>query len=186
MPPFQSNSSTANVSTSPQYLVDLLMFELGKKIDDSQMFTQDSLLTLSDWVDKLNKGKGVSHAYSTKDPNSLVAPTSTTEVEYGMPPNYFAQQTPPPCTVRPYRAEPVQPAASASQTGSSTAGAVRPIQHTSKTDAMVLASVTRPPLMPILSSATLGRIDGLVDFVPLNHMANHLSHQHYNKMFGMI
>jgi hypothetical protein len=48
MPPFQSNSSIANVSTSPQYLVDLLMFELGKKIDDSQKFTQDSLLTLSD------------------------------------------------------------------------------------------------------------------------------------------
>ena len=91
------------------------MSELGKKIEDSQKFTQETLLTLSNWVDKLDKGKGVSHAYSTKDlnPNPSVAPASTTDVVYGMTPNYFAGQTPPLGTVRPSRAEPIQQAAPA-------------------------------------------------------------------------
>ena len=48
MPPFQSTSSTTNVSVS-----------------DSKKFTQEMLLTLTDRVDKLDKGKVVSHAYST-------------------------------------------------------------------------------------------------------------------------
>ena len=48
IPPFQSTSSTTNVS-----------------ISDSQKFTQEMLLTLTDRVDKLDKGKVVSHAYST-------------------------------------------------------------------------------------------------------------------------
>ena len=47
MPSFQSTSSTTNVRTSPQYLFGLLMSELGKKIDDSQKFTQETLLTLT-------------------------------------------------------------------------------------------------------------------------------------------
>ena len=67
------------------------MSELGKKIEDSQKFTQETLLTLSNWVDKLDKGKGVSHAYSNKDPNPnpSIAPASTTVVEYDMPLKYF-------------------------------------------------------------------------------------------------
>ena len=93
------------------------MSELGKKIEDSQKFTQETLLTLSNWVDKLDKGKGVSHAYSTKDlnPNPPVAPTNSNEVEYGMPPNSFAGRSPLPGIVWPPRAEPDQPAASAGQ-----------------------------------------------------------------------
>jgi len=47
MPSFQSTSSTTNVRTSLQHLFGLLMSELGKKIDDSQKFTQETLLTLT-------------------------------------------------------------------------------------------------------------------------------------------
>jgi len=93
------------------------MSELGRKIDDSQKFMQETLLDLNKRVDKLDKGKGASHAYSTKDlnPNPPVAPTNSNEVEYGMPPNSFAGRSPLPGIVWPPRAEPDQPAASAGQ-----------------------------------------------------------------------
>ena len=86
------------------------MSDLGKKIDASHQYTQDSILELTERIDKFDKGKGVSHAYSTKDlnPNPSVAPTSTTEVEYGMPLNYFAGQTPPLGAVRPHKTEHVR------------------------------------------------------------------------------
>ena len=103
VPPFQPTSSTTNVSTSPQYLYVLLVYELGKKIEDSQKFTRETLLILTDRVDKLDKGKGVSHAYSNKgpNPNPSIAPASTTVVEYDMPLKYFVGQTPPSGVVRP-------------------------------------------------------------------------------------
>jgi len=94
------------------------MSELGKKIVASHQYTQDAILDLTERTDKFDKGKSVSHAYSTKDinPNPPVAPTNSNEVEYGMPPNSFAGRSPLPGIVWPPRAEPDQPAASAGQT----------------------------------------------------------------------
>ena len=88
---------------------------------------EDTPLTLTDRVDKLDKDKGVSHAYSTKDlnPNPSVVNASTIEAVYGMPPNYYTGQSPPPSTVRPSGAKPLQPAASAGQTSDMAVGPVR-------------------------------------------------------------
>ena len=107
MPSFQSTSSTSNVSVLPQSMFDLFLSKFGKKLEDSQKVTQDMLFNLSDRMDRIDKGKSVDTTYSTKDltPNVLVAPASTTEIEYSMPQNYFAGQTPVPHTVRPLRAE---------------------------------------------------------------------------------
>ena len=88
----------------------MLISDLGKKINDAQLSTQNTLIDLSERMDRMEKGKIVNTAYSTKDlnPNPSVAPTSTTEVEYGMPLNYFAGQTPPLGAVRPHRTEHVR------------------------------------------------------------------------------
>ena len=61
----------------------------------------------------MEKGKTVNTTYSAKDLTpSSAAPTSTVNVEFGMPLNYFAGQSPPPSIVRPTTAEPVRPVAS--------------------------------------------------------------------------
>ena len=151
----------------------MLLSDLGKKIEDSHLSTQTTLLDLTECMDRMEKGKYVNIAYSTKDltPNSA-APASTTNVEFGMPPNYFAGQTPPPGTVRPHRAELARPVASTDQTG-----------------AMVLASVSTPTLAPISSSAATAEQmnwKALYCHTLLNHTANHLSHLLCHKMFGAI
>ena len=91
----------------PQPMFDLFMTEIRKNLEVSQKVKPDLLFNLSDRMDRIDKGKSVDTAYSTKDltPNVLVAPASTTEIEYSMPQNYFAGQTPAPHIVRPLRAE---------------------------------------------------------------------------------
>ena len=118
-------------------------------------------------MDRLEKSKSMDTTYSTKDLTpSSAAPASTVNVEFGMPPNYFAGQTPPPGTVRPTTAEPVRPVASTGQTAASADGAVRPVPQTGQTGAMVLASASTPALMPIPCSAAAGRTNELEGFVP--------------------
>ena len=91
-----------NVSSSLQDLYSMLLSDLGKKIHDVQQSTQNTLIDLSERMDRMEKGKTVNTAYSTKDlPPSLAAPASTVNVEFGMPPNYFAGQSPLPGIVRP-------------------------------------------------------------------------------------
>ena len=91
-----------SVSSSIQDLYSMLLSDLGKKINDAQLSTQNTLIDLSERMDRMEKGKTVNTAYSTKDlPPSLAAPASTVNVELGMPPNYFAGQSLPPGTVRP-------------------------------------------------------------------------------------
>ena len=106
----------------------MLLSNLGKKINDTQLYTQNTLIDLPERMDRMEKGKNVDTTYSTKDlyPSSA-APTSIVNVEFGMPPNYFAGQSPPPGTVRPSAAEPVRPVASTGQTAASAAGEVRPV-----------------------------------------------------------
>jgi len=104
-----SASPTFDVSPPKDPLVQFLR-EFGDKIEKSQMVTQNLKFNISK---KMEKGKSVDTSYSTKDlaPNSA-APASTFDVEYGMPPNYFAGQSPPPGNVRPTTAETVRPVAS--------------------------------------------------------------------------
>ena len=86
-----SASPTLDVSPPKDPLVQFLR-EFGDKIEKSQMVTQNLIFNISK---KMEKGKSVDTSYSTKDlaPNSA-APASTFNVEYGMPPNYFAGQSP--------------------------------------------------------------------------------------------
>ena len=116
------------MSTLPKSIFNFFMAEFGKKLDSSHQFTHDMLIDLNERVNKLDKGKGVDHTYSTSNLTpSSPAPTSTVNVEFGMPPNYFAGQSPLPVTVRPSAAKPVRPVASTGQTAASAAGAVRPV-----------------------------------------------------------
>ena len=118
---------------------------------------QNTLIDISERMDRLEKGKIVNTTYSTKDLTpSSAAPTSTVNVEFGMPPNYFVGQSPPPGAVRPTTAEPVRPVATTGQTAASAAGAVRPVPQTGQTGAMVKGSTSAPALAPIPSSAAPG------------------------------
>ena len=120
--------TVTNVSSAHPDLYNMLLTELGKKINDAQLSAQNTLIDISERMDRLEKGKSVDTTYSTKDLTpSSAAPASTVNVGFGMPPNYFAGQSPPPGTIRPTAAEPVGPVASTGQTAASAAGAVRPV-----------------------------------------------------------
>ena len=74
-----------SVSSAPQDLYNMLLSDLGKKINDAQLSMQNTLIDLSERMDRMEKGKTVDTTYSTKDlyPSSA-APTSTVNVEFGM------------------------------------------------------------------------------------------------------
>ena len=135
----------------------MLLSDLGKKIHDAQLSTQNTLIDLSERMDRMAKGNTVNTAYSTKDLTpSSAAPTSTVSVEFGMPPNYFAGQSSPPGVVRPTTAEPVRPVTTTGQTAASAASAVRPVPQTGQTGAMVMGLASAPTLAPIPSLAAPG------------------------------
>ena len=71
------------------------------RFEQSQKLTQDILMDLS----MQNKGKKTVNDYSTFSPNPSFSAAPSENYQYGMPPNYFAGQTPPPGSVRPSRAE---------------------------------------------------------------------------------
>ena len=77
-----------------------------------------------------NKGKKTVNDYSTFSPNPSFLAAPSENYQYGMPPNYFAGQTPPPGSVRPSRDEPVISAAPTGQTGALVGGPVRPVTQT--------------------------------------------------------
>jgi hypothetical protein len=111
-----STSPTTDVSTPKDSLVHFLR-EFVDKFEKSQTVTQNLLF---DMHDKMEMGKSIDTSYSTKDiTQSSAAPASNANVQYGMPLNYFAGQTPPPGTVRPTTAEPVRSVASTGQTTAS-------------------------------------------------------------------
>ena len=89
--PLSPAPAVFNVSSYPQDLYNMLLSNLGKKINDAQIFTQNTLIDLSERMDRMEKGKSVDTTYSIKDLTfSSAAPASTVNVEFGMPPNYFA------------------------------------------------------------------------------------------------
>ena len=146
-----------NVSRPPQDLYSMLLSDLGKKINDAQLSTQNTLIDLSERMDRIEKGKTVNTAYSTKDLTpSSAAPTSTVSVEFGLPPNYFAVQSSPLSAVRPTTAKLVRPVATTGQTAASAVGAVRPLPQTGQTSTMVMGLASAPTLAPIPSLAAPG------------------------------
>ena len=164
-----STSPTTDVSTPKDPLVHFLR-EFVDKFEKSQTLTQNLIFEMHEMIEK---GKSVDTSYSTKDiAQSSAAPASNDNVQYGMPPNYFAGQTPPSGTVRLTTAEPVRPVASTGQTG-----------------AMVLASASTPalapiPIRPLLAEPMNWR--SLFRHIPPDHMASHLLHLLCHKMFGTI
>ena len=104
-----STSPPIDVSTPKDPLVHFLR-EFVDKFEKSQTLTQNLIFEMHEMIEK---GKYVDTSYSTKDiAQSSTAPTSNDNVQYGMPLNYFAGQSPPPGTVRPTTAETVRPVAS--------------------------------------------------------------------------
>jgi len=99
----------SNVSDLPSDFVKL-MDALAKKYDESQQFIQNSLIGIGEKIQSLEKGEWVDKSYSTKtlNPSSSAAPTSTSQSLYSMPSNYFAGQSPPPCSDLTGMAEPIR------------------------------------------------------------------------------
>ena len=76
-PPPPAPAAT-NVSSSHPDLYSMLLTELRKKINDAQVSTQNTLIDISERMNRLEKGKSVDTTYSTKDLTfSSAAPTST-------------------------------------------------------------------------------------------------------------
>ena len=65
-PPPPAPTAT-NVSSSHPDLYNMLLTELGNKINDAQLSSRNTLLDLSERMDRMEKGKSVDTAYSTKD-----------------------------------------------------------------------------------------------------------------------
>ena len=125
------NSSTTAIATAPSATTTSdvsFSFESIKqfaeafcsRFEQSQKLTQDLLIDLN----LQNMGKRVANDYSNQTPNASLLAAPTENYQYGMPPNYFVGQTPPPGTVRPSMAEPVRLVQPTGQTGASVAGSV--------------------------------------------------------------
>src|SRR6185436_3718702 len=96
-----------NVSLSPSDMFDRMSSLMYQKIIAAQAATGDMLVKLSTDVDAL-KGKQPMSDPNSSDPSSAI-PEFTSEPLYGMPPNSFSGQTPPPSTVHTTPIRPVRP-----------------------------------------------------------------------------
>ena len=94
-----------NVSLSPSDMFDRMSSLMDQKIIAAQAATGDMLVKLSTDVDAL-KGKQPMSDPNSSDPSSATL-EFTPEPLYGMPPNSFPGQTPPPSTVHTAPAGPV-------------------------------------------------------------------------------
>ena len=96
-----------NVSLSPSDMFDMMSSLMDQKIIAAQAATGDMLVKLSSDVDAL-RGKQPMSDPNSSDPSSAT-PEFTSEPLYGMPPNSFSGQTPPPSTVHTAPVRPVRP-----------------------------------------------------------------------------
>ena len=94
-----------NVSVSPSDMFDRMSSMMDQKIIAAQAAAGDILIKLSSDVDAL-KGKQPMSDPNSLDPSSAT-PEFTSEPLYGMPPNSFPGQTPPPSIVHNAPAGPV-------------------------------------------------------------------------------
>jgi len=184
-PPNPSTTATAAASSASTPSEVSFTFDSIKQFADaflsrfeqSQKFTQDMLIDLT----MQNKGKKTVNDYSTFSPNSSFSAPSE-NYQYGMPPNYFAGQTPLPGSVRPSRAEPVRSVAPTGQTGAPAGGPVRPVlwcsvlHHSHKSRLLLLR----------LSIAWSENWRILCRRIRRSHTMNHLFLHRCPKMFGMI
>ena len=122
------------------------------RFEQSQKLKQDLLMDLN----LQNRGKRVTSDYSNQTPNASPSVAQTNVPQYGMPPNYFAGQSPAPGTVRPTVAKPVRPVPRCLDRSDRS---VRPVQWW-------LALRHSHNFAPLPSSAASGREDELADFVP--------------------
>ena len=156
-----STSTSSDASFSFDSIKQFAEAFLGR-FEQSQKLTQDLLIDLN----LQNRGKKPANDYPNQTPNPRLSAAPTENYQYGMPPNFFVGQAPPPGTVRPSRAEPVSSVQPTGQTGASAAGPVRPVTQTGQTGAMVLGSASQPQLAPLPTSAAPSLEEELAEFVP--------------------
>lgn len=101
-----------NVSTSPSYMFQKLSLMVDQKLVAAQHVAGDMFAKMNNEVDALKVKKPMDESYSS-DPSSAT-PAFTSEPIYGMPPNSFPEQTPPPSSVY---TTPVGPIPPTGQTG---------------------------------------------------------------------
>ena len=113
MPSFKLNKDKVEVlHNDPSELIKQFSLMVYSKISAAQVATGETFAGLNDEIAALKKGKSVKGGAQFSEANS--AGTSATQDQfYGMPPNSFPGQTPPPFTIH---APPVQPVSSTSQT----------------------------------------------------------------------
>ena len=99
-----SASTTSDVSFSFESIKQFAEVFLGR-FEQSQKLTQDLLIDLN----LQNRGKKVANDYPNQTPNASPSAATTENFQYGISPNYFVGQSPPPGTVRPSMAETVRP-----------------------------------------------------------------------------
>ena len=99
-----SASTPSDVSFTLDSIKQFAEGFLGRS-EQSQKLTQDLLMDLS----LQSKGKKPVNDYFNFTLNHSLLAAPSENYQYGMPPNFFAGQTPLPGTVRPSRAEPVRP-----------------------------------------------------------------------------
>jgi len=96
-----------NVSLSPSDIFDKMSSMMDQKIVAAQAAAGDVLIKMSSDIDAL-KGKKPMTDPNSSDPSSAT-PEFTPEPLYGMPPNSFPGQSPPPSTVYTASVGPVSP-----------------------------------------------------------------------------
>ena len=169
-PPNPSTTATAAASSASTPSEVSFTFDSIKqfaeaflsRFEQSQKLTQDILMDLS----MQNKGMKTVNDYFNFSSNPSLSAAPSKNYQYGIPPNYFAGQTPPPGSVRPSRAEPVRSVAPTGQTSAPAGGPVRPVTQTGQTGAMVLGSASQPQVTPPPTSADYSLERELADFVP--------------------
>ena len=114
MPSFKLNQDKVEVlSNDPSELVKHFSLMVDSKISVAQVAARETFAGLNEEIAALKKGKTVEHGAQFSDADS--AGTSVTQDQfYGMPPNSFPGQAPPPSTVH---APSVQLVSSTGQTG---------------------------------------------------------------------
>ena len=101
-PPNPSTMATATVAASSVFTPSDVSFTFDSikqfaegflgRFEQSQKLTQDLLMDLS----LQNKGNKTINDYSNFTPNSNFLAAPSENYQYGMPPNFFVGQTPPP------------------------------------------------------------------------------------------
>ena len=140
-----------NVSLSPSDMFDRMSSIMDQKIVAAQVVVGDILIKLSSDVDAL-KGKQPMSDPNSLDPSSAT-PEFASEPLYGMPPNSFSGQTPPPSTMH------TTPAGLVPQTGQT-----GPTGY--QTDQTGYSVPSPTPLETILDSAAPSRTNELSLYTP--------------------